>query len=187
MKLHHILALVPVFALCVAIVNAEETASVKSGPQADEKLAGPFSPLNVNGDKAGNKNCLYCSNGQKPVAMVFARELTPEVTALIKKLDAACVEHKDANLNSFFVFCSDSEGLEGKLKKTATDADLKKVVLSIDNPAGPEGYNVNKDAEVTVVLYVKRTAKVNMAFKKGEFKEKNVDEIIKALPKITKE
>ena len=41
-------------------------AGLKSGPQVDEKLAGPFHPLNVNGAKAGQKNCLYCQNGNNP-------------------------------------------------------------------------------------------------------------------------
>ena len=49
---------------------------VKSGPQVGEKLAGPFHPLNINGEAAGKKNCLYCSNGINPVAMIFARAKT---------------------------------------------------------------------------------------------------------------
>ena len=57
-----------------------------------------------------------------------------------------------ARLNGFVVFCSSEDGLEGKLRKTANDADLKHVVLSIDNPAGPEGYKLARDADVTVVL-----------------------------------
>ncbi|NJR41954.1 MAG: hypothetical protein HC767_04145 [Akkermansiaceae bacterium] len=73
-------------ALFAAFVTAEEKA-VKSGPQPGEELAGPFSPLNINGKKAGDKNCLYCSNGANPVAMIFAREPNENLTKLIKKLD----------------------------------------------------------------------------------------------------
>jgi len=172
-------------ALCVAVVSAEERSSVKSGPQAGEKLAGPFHPLNVNGPSAGEKACLYCSNGSNPVAMVFARECSPELATLVKKLDAACAKNADAKMGSYVVFCSNEEGLEAKLKKMAKEADLKHVVLSIDNPAGPKKYNVSKDADVTVVLYVDRTAKANMAFKKGEMKAADADKVIESLPKIT--
>src|SRR5688572_7085012 len=61
------------FALFVGASLAEEKTSLKSGPQVGEELAGPFHPLNVNGKAAGKKHCLYCENGARPVAMVFAR------------------------------------------------------------------------------------------------------------------
>lgn len=182
-------AFVSAFAIAVALVlgvaQAEEKA-IKSGPQAGEELAGPFHPLNVNGPAAGKKFCLYCSNGGNPVAMVFARSVTPEVATLAKKLDAACAKNSKAKMGSFFVFCSDEDGLETKLKKVAKENDLKKVVLSIDNPAGPDGYKVNKDADVTVVLYKNRTAKANFTFAKGsKISDKDIEKILEATSKIT--
>src|SRR5690242_19664932 len=96
-------------------------ADVKSGPQPGEKLAGPFHPLNINGEQAGKKNCLYCSNGDRPVAMIFARECTPELTALIKKIDAATTASK-GKMGSFVVFLSKNEDLEAKLKSLAKSA-----------------------------------------------------------------
>jgi len=171
-------------ALSATMVFAEDKPAVKSGPQVGEELGGPFHPLNVNGKAAGKKNCLYCGHGQAPVAMIFAREPSPALTSLIKKLDAACAENKSKKMGSFVVFCSDDDALEAKLKKVVKDADLKNVVLSIDNPAGPDKYNVSKDADVTVVLYVDRTCKANFTFKKGEMKAKDAETVIKALPKI---
>lgn len=158
-------------------------ADIKSGPQPGEKLAGPFHPLNINGEQAGKKNCLYCSNGDRPVAMIFAREVTPELTALIKKIDAATAA-SSGKMGSFVVFLSKGEDLEGKLKTLAKDAGLKETVLAIDNPAGPKGYKVAKDADVTVVLYRDRTCKVNYAFKKGEMTSKDVAAIAASLSKI---
>ncbi len=83
--------------------------------------------------------------------------------------------------------CSDEDGLESKLKKVAKESELKKVVLAIDNPAGPDGYKVSKDAEVTVVLYKNRNAKANFTFAKGsKISDKDIDAIIEATSKITK-
>jgi hypothetical protein len=185
MNLNRIATLGLVAALSATLAFAEDKAAVKSGPQVGEELAGPFHPLNVNGKAAGKKNCLYCSNGSAPVAMIFARETSPELKALVKKLDAACAKNSSCKMGSFVVFCSDDSGIEAAAKKLAKDADLKKVVLSIDNPAGPKDYNVSKDADVTVVLYVDHKVKANYAFKKGEMKAKDVDAVIKALPMIT--
>jgi hypothetical protein len=186
MKTHRIVALGLAIALFAGVAVAEKSA-VTSGPQVGEELAGPFHPLNINGKSAGKKNCLYCENGTNPVAMIFAREPSPELTKLIKKLDGCCDKNSECKLGSFVVFCSNEEGLEGKLKDIAKDADLKKVVLSIDNPAGPDKYNVSKDADITVVLYTKRTVKANYAFKKGELKDKDIDTIMSSVPKILPE
>jgi hypothetical protein len=186
MSLNRIVALGFAMALCVTVAIAADKATVTSGPQVGEKLAGPFHPLNVNGKAAGEKNCLYCSNGSNPVAMVFARECSPALKTLVKKLDAACSKNSGCNMGSFVVFCSKDEGLESKLKTMAKETNLKNVVLSIDNPAGPKGYKVSQDADVTVVLYVDRTCKANFTFKKGQMKEKDADAVIAALPKITK-
>jgi hypothetical protein len=179
------LAAIAVLALVAGNVLAEKK-EVKSGPQAGEKLAGPFHPLNINGSKAGQKNCLYCSNGNKPVAMVFAREVTPALTSLIKKIDAVNEQNKDT-MGSFVVFLGERDGLEDQLKKMAEESGLKNTVLSVDgNPAGPQGYNVSKDADVTVVLYVERTAKVNHAYRKGGLNEKALETIVSELPTILK-
>jgi len=184
MKTHHIFAALAVAVLVGAAVYAEKGEKLKSGPQVDAKLAGPFLPLNVTGDKAGEKNCLYCSNGNNPVAMIFAREVTPAVEQLIKKIDATTVANKSCDMGSFVVFCSDSEGLEKQLKEMASKDKLTKTVLSIDNPSGPKGYDVAKEADVTVVLYTKRTVKANYAFKKGQLNEKAIDAIVADVSKI---
>lgn len=119
--------------------------------------------------------------------MIFAREINDSLTSLVKKLDKATAANKSCRMGSFVVFLSNDEGLEQKLKDLAKKADLKKTVLTIDNPSGPRGYGIAKDADVTVVLYNRRTVKVNHAYKKGAFTEKDVEQIIKELPKILPE
>lgn len=185
MKMHRIVGLSLSCALLVTAVFAAET--LKSGPQVSEQVPGPFHPLNVTGAMAGKKHCLFCQNGTNPVAMVFAREATPEVAKLIKKLDACTAKCSDCKMGSFVVFLSDKEGLDKELKGMAEKADLKKIVLSIDNPAGPEKYNVSKDAEVTVVLYVDHVVKANRSFKKGELKDKDIEAIAGDVKKILPE
>src|SRR5262249_47183666 len=103
---------------------------------------------------------------------------------LIKEIDAATVKNKSAGMGSFVVFLSDDEALKDKLKKVADTSKLKECVLAIDNPAGPNGYNVSKDADVTVVLYNERKVASNFAFKKGELKEKDIDKIVADIKKI---
>jgi hypothetical protein len=126
-------------------------------------------------------------NGANPVAMIFAREVSDPLTSLVKKIDAATASASKCKMGSFVVFMSDTEGLKDELKKLAKAEGLKKTVLSIDNPAGPKGYDIAKDADITVVLYTKRTVKSNYAFKKGELNEQAIEKIMKDVPKILPE
>src|SRR5262245_15889047 len=110
--------------------------------------------------------------------MIFAREVSTGLTSLVKKIDDATAKHSDWKMGSFVVFCNDDEKLEDQLKEFADKNDIKKTILSIDNPAGPEKMKVAKEADVTVVLYVKHTVKANHAFKKGELNAKAVEQIV---------
>jgi len=116
--------------------------------------------------------------------MIFAREISDPLTSLVKKIDAATAKHSDARLGSFVVFLSDDEDLEKQLKQLAQKERIERTVLTIDNPAGPRGYKVAKDADVTVVFYQRHQVKANHAFKKGELKEGDIDKIVADLSKI---
>ena len=160
---------------------------VKSGPQAGEKVPGPFHPINVNGEHKGEKFCLFCVNGENPVAMVFAREASPELVKLIKKLDEATAKNKEKSMGSFVVFLNDKEGLDKELAVVADKEKIEKTILAVDNTGGPKAYNVAKEADVTVVLYVDRKVKANHAFKKGEMKDADIEKILAEVPMILSE
>lgn len=119
--------------------------------------------------------------------MIFAREVSDNLTSLVKKVDKATAENSKSRLGSFVVFCNDDEKLEDQLKALAKKEKINKTVLSIvDKKSGPSGYDINPEADVTVVLYVGRQVKANHAFKKGELKEKDIEKIMADLPKILK-
>jgi hypothetical protein len=158
--------------------------TLRSGPQVGQQVPGPFHPLNVTGAHAGQKNCLYCENGPSPVAMIFARQVTPQLRTLLKKIDAATAQHSGCSMGSFVVFLSDDESLEPKLKDIAKEDGLKKIVLSIDNSGGPKGYNVARDADVTVVLYTDHVVKANHAYKPGALKDKDIAQVVSDVTKI---
>ncbi len=175
-------------AVAVTLVGFATAAELKSGPQPGEKVPGPFAPLNVNGDSAGKKHCLYCENGANPVVMIFARTPDcPGTQKLLKAVDEATAAHSKCKMGSFVVFCTDEEKAEAKLKELAKKEGYKKLVLSIDTPAGPSKYNVAKDADLTVVLYTDRVSKANYTFEKGKITEKDIEAIIKDVSKIVPE
>jgi hypothetical protein len=128
--------------------------------------------------------------------MIFAREISDPLTSLVKKVDEANAGRAKAGkkMGSFVVFLSDEEGMEKKLKGFAEKEKLQHVALQLDNRTGPafehdDGTKepIAKEADITVILYVNKTVKVNRAYKKGEFKAEEVDKILKDLPPLFKE
>ena len=172
-------------ALAVVVVGGAWAAeNLKSGPQVGTAVPGPFHPLHITGENAGEKVCLYCKNGTNPVAMIFAREISPTLTTLIKKIDAATADHHADHMGSFVVFLKYNEEMARQLKQLADKECIEHTVLTLDAPAGPQGYRVSKSADVTVVLYTNHTVKANYAFRKGELTEKNVTQIVADLSKL---
>src|SRR5262245_47728632 len=79
-------------------------AELTSGPQPGDTIPGPFTPLNVTGESAGQKKCLVCANGANPVVMIFARSADNAATKnLIKAVDKATAKHSDCEMGSFVV------------------------------------------------------------------------------------
>ena len=116
--------------------------------------------------------------------MIFAREISDNLTSLVKKIDQATGANSSCSMGSFVVFCNDDEGLEKKLKELADKEKLRDIVLTIDNPSGPPKWKIAKDADVTVLLYVGHKVKANFAFKKGDLKTEDVEKIVGDVKKI---
>jgi hypothetical protein len=174
-------------AVMLVLGGAALAADLKSGPQVGEDVPGPFHPLNVNGEDAGKKACLYCKAGDSPVVAIFARRAdNAALKKLIATVEEAAAKNPKAELNAFVVFCSNNDKLEGELKEFAEKAKLRNVVLAIDEPAGPEKYNISREADVTVVLYKERVVKANHSFAKGKLTEKDVENVAADIAKMMK-
>jgi hypothetical protein len=157
---------------------------LRSGLQPGERITSIFEPLNVTGPFAGERHCLVCENGANPVAMIFAREVTDALVQLLVKLDAATADRKSLEMGSFLVLLSDQADQPQKLQQLARRHGLRQIVLSVDEPRGPDGFSVAPEADLTVVLYRNFEIKANHAFRKGELTGKSVDAIMADVPKI---
>ena len=169
--------------LVSGMVAGDDAKAIKSGPQAGQRVPGPFHPENITGEYAGKKHCLYCEFQDAPVAMIFAREMSPALAKLIKSIDTATAKNK--GMASCVVFLSnDVEKLTKNLKTMAEKEGVKHTILAIDAPVGPEDYKIAREADVTVLLYNDYMVAANFAFKKGELNDKGVTQVVDGLPKI---
>lgn len=107
------------------------------------------------------------------------------MTSLVKKLDAEVKKQGNKKFASAVIFLNDGEDFKTKLEEYAKKEGVSNTHLAIDEPKGPDGYEINKDAAVTVVLCSKRKVVANHAFDK--FDGKSVDAVMKDVPKLFKE
>jgi hypothetical protein len=117
--------------------------------------------------------------------MIFARDVDEPLVKLLVKIDEAAAKNRKQEMGAFVVFLSSQEGLAERLKSVAGKHKFKHLVLSIDEPAGPEDYKVAANADVTVVLYREHLVRSNHGFRKGELNDKAIERILADVPKIT--
>jgi quercetin dioxygenase-like cupin family protein len=157
---------------------------LKSGPQIGKELT-PFDVLYATGPNAGTRSCPHEEFGSNPVAMIFARQVNESVLELTKRLDGETAKNKKARMGSVAVFLSDDESLPDALNALAKKEGIKTVPLTVlHNPVGPTRYEIAKEADVTVVLYVRNKVVANHAFRKGELTSNATDAIIADVRKI---
>ena len=116
--------------------------------------------------------------GNNPVAAVFAREITPGLTSLVKKLEQQ--QSAGGKTKAFVVLMTDDDKAQDKLKDLAKSEKIEKVWLTVDNPTGPPRLKIAKDADVTVVLYNQKKVSKTLAFEKGKLDEKAAEEVAAA-------
>jgi hypothetical protein len=108
------------------------------------------------------------------------------LTSLVKSLDSEI--GKNGKLKSFVVILNDDDETSKGLKALAKKASIAHVPLTMSaNPAGPPPYKINKDADITVLMWRGSKVQVNHAFKKGDLTEADVKTITAELPKILKD
>lgn len=191
-----------VIALGLGVLGSQEP--LKSGPQTGSLLPRPFDALVINGKVAeGRQHCLVCQNALNPAVMIFTREpdktTDKPLTHLLEGLDKF-LENDPENIGGFAVFLSPdarssvTEGAAEETEKLLEEASkrfalvarlkarakpLKHVVVATYPDEGPKGYNIHKDAEVTVIVYERMKVLGNWAYEKGKLTVGDADAILK--------
>jgi hypothetical protein len=122
------------------------------------------------------------------VVAVFAREVTDDLTSLVKQIDAVVGKNEDKKMASFVVVLTeDADGVAPKLEAIADKEKITNTPLTIfDGTAGPPSYKIAKDADVTVLMWQGLSVKVNHALAKGELKADTIKKIVADTAEILK-
>ena len=120
---------------------------------------------------------------------IFAREITDNLTSLVKQIDEQVGANSDQKMAGFVVLLTDDpDAAEPRLKELAEKNKISNTPLTVyDGLAGPENYKIDEKADVTVMMWVGGEVKVNYVFEKGKLDKKAVAAIIKDTTKILKD
>jgi hypothetical protein len=150
------------------------------------KRPSPYSFLIATGPQRGQQTCYICeqNEGGKPAAIVFAKTLSDPLARLMAKLESARPAKNDPGYKAWLTLTTKTADLDG-LAKWAQDRSLKGIpVGAFEDADGPPAYKLAKDADVTVMLFVKEKVVANFAFRAGELDDKAVETVMKSVPKL---
>ncbi|MBT5021107.1 hypothetical protein N9153_03175 [Planctomicrobium sp.] len=164
--------------LTVAVATLS-TMAIAGGLEVGDRV-GAFYVKDVTGPAAGQKLCYRCRYGQKPVVSIFARNMDGNVASLVKSVDGVVSQNKAKDMAAFVVLLSDApEASEGNLKEVAKAKGISSTPLTtFDGVTGPPSYNISKDAEVTVMMWVGGQVKVSEELKASELTKEKINSLV---------
>jgi hypothetical protein len=123
------------------------------------------------------------------VVNIIAREITDDLTSLVKKIDTLVGENKDKKMAAFFVLLSnDPRADEKKLQELAKKQKIKNIPLMVyEGITGPPNFKLAKKADVTIMMWVgkQKKIKVNHALTSKDIKAAT-EEVVRSTKKILK-
>lgn len=107
---------------------------------------------------------------------VFARKTSEPLTSLVKQIDTKIGENK--KLKGFVVLLGDDKNAAANLRTLAKEASITRVPLTLhqDSDDVPD-YEIAKQADVTVVMWVNHKVKVARGYK-GSLTEADIKAIL---------
>jgi len=180
----HLISLAIVLSLSIlGTARADDLpTSVPVGSRLGHKLCETF----VNGPDAGKKQSLICTLAGRPAVLIYAREIDTTLLKLLKKLDAiAQTGNEQKMISSCVLLTNEDENVE-RLQKLAQREKFEATLLATTPYEEGKRYfsanagNLHKEAFVTVIVLQRLKVEASYAFRKGELKDANLEEIAKA-------
>jgi hypothetical protein len=181
----HMRVVIVVSFFFITTIPATPAEPVASGLEIGQR-PGPYSALVSVGPQRGQMHCFICETADRPAVIVFARKTSDSLGRLVRGLDQALLDRKAADLRAWVTFLNDDQtAYDAEVIRWGRAQSVRSVPLAVfENVAGPPAYKLNRDAEVTVIVYTKQKVVRNLAFRSGELTDARVAEVLKSLDDI---
>ena len=116
---------------------------------------------------------------------IITRSINGPFTSLVKAVDSAISENQ--KLKSFVVYINEDEKAGSKaLRDLAKSIGVKNVPLTLfQDPQGPDGYDIDRKADVTIMLWSGSKVKINHAYRAGDFTEDEAAKVAEEARKLS--
>jgi hypothetical protein len=170
------------------LVNSRGEGPCVSGLKVGQR-PGPYSFVVSTGSERGQSTCYVCETAERPAVIVFARGLSNSLGKLVAQLDKEVSDNKKAELRGWVTFLSNDQlTLDPQVTEWAKKHAIRHMPLGVfESENGPPSYRLSREADVTVLLFVKHKVVANFAFRSGELNDERTAEVVKSLPKILAE
>src|SRR2546423_12192074 len=177
------LSCVGLLTLVLADVPGQEP--LRSGVRPGTR-PGPYAALVCVGPQRGQSHCYICETEDRPAVIVFARSLSDPLAKLVRGLDRAVADHKGSDLRAWVTLLHDDQSaFDSQVVTWAKKEAIRHVPLAVfEDVGGPPSYRLGRDADVTVLLFVKQKVVRNFAFRTGELTDAQVADVLRAVPEI---
>ena len=147
---------------------------------------GPYAALVAVGTERGQSHCFICDTAERPAVIVFARHLDDPLAKLVAGIDKALADNKKAELRGWVTFLNDDQtAFDPLVLDWAKKNAIRNVPMAVfEDVNGPPTYRLNRDADVTVLLYTKHKVTQNFAFRNGELTGERIADVLKAIPPL---
>lgn len=172
----------------IGFAAEESQTPVASGPEIGSDVTS-FYVRAVTGPLAGKSVCYVCRNGDRPVAMIFLRELGDDTSRLLKQLDRLVNDHRAHGLRCFVVLLTDkSQSDSARLQTLSFDEKLEiPLTIATDASANDSTRGIAPEAAVTVVLYNRLKVAARFGYRTGECDQAACESILHATGQMVRE
>lgn len=118
---------------------------------------------------------------------VFTRSVTDELAGLVSRIDESLETYADESLAAFVVLMTDqpADAVDG-LKQLAEREEVSQVPLTIFKQiSGPDGYYINDEYEVTVVMWNEGVVKANHGFQQASLTDSEIEAVMGSVRTLT--
>ena len=167
---------------CLAAEEPVFTSGLKVGQRP-----GPYAFVMATGPQRGQAFCYICDTADKPAAIIFAKTLNEPLGKLAAKLDQAANDGAIKDFRTWLTLLDDGKtpDCERRLVAWGRHHALKSMPLGVfEDEVGPPAYRLNRDAEATVLVFVKQKVVANFALRPGDLNDAKLGEIARSLEQL---
>jgi hypothetical protein len=174
--------------LCTLVLGLQAVSAAdpcRSGLEPG-KRPGPYSFVMSTGPQRGQSHCYICETGDRPAVAIFARRMHNSLAKLVQQLDKAVSDHPKSDLRAWVTFLSEDQlKLDPQIVGWSRQHAIRHVPLGVfEDTDGPPSYCLARDADVTVLFFVKQKVIANFAFRAGELTDDQIAAVMKSVPEL---